>query len=340
VSAGVPTPDRRWYARLTTAILLAGLPVAAATARGVTPAHAAPDWASVRGAEPTPQFSLTVYPSRVDVPPGARRHTTVVRIKNGGSAAVPIQLAAAEFTQAADGTLTFQPPGSWSATSWVQTRPQHFTLQPGRTRKVHVKITIPDRPEPGERYVGLLFKAPPVRADHNILLQRSIAAKLFIAVPGTVTRRIDVGDLQAPTISAGGPVTLSVPVHNRGNVHHDYVRPHGLAARIGDRTLAFPDFTVLGNSTRMVSARWSDPPLFCRCRVSISVPDGTGKTITRQATITVLPVREAAGALIAALGLLLLLRAGRRYYHLALTKARREGYQDALDLRDDHSQDG
>jgi hypothetical protein len=312
-------------------ILLAG-PLGGAAAQAD---EAVPAGASAPGGESPPQFSLTVYPSRVDLPRDTRHHTTVVRIKNGGTAAVPIQTAAAELTQAPDGTLTFHPSEPWSAASWVHARPQHFTLRPGRTREVHVEITVPDRPEPGERYVGLLFKAPPVPTGPNILIQRSIAAKLFIAVPGTLTRRIEAGPLQAPAISAGGPITLSVPVHNRGNVHHDYVHPHGLAARIGGRTLAFPDFTVLGGATRVVSAQWTDPPLFCLCRVSISVPDGGGEAVTLQATITVLPVREAAGTLIAALGLLLLLRAGRGYHRRALARARRQGYQDALGQCDD-----
>ncbi|WP_127934123.1 hypothetical protein [Nonomuraea polychroma] len=72
-----------------------------------------------------------------------------MHIKNGGSAAASIEMGAAEFTQDSDGTLTFHPAGSWSAASWVQTRPQHFTLEPGRTRKVRVQITVPRPPGTG-----------------------------------------------------------------------------------------------------------------------------------------------------------------------------------------------
>ncbi|MEQ4716652.1 hypothetical protein [Nonomuraea sp. B19D2] len=322
----------RRYAHLATAILLAAGPVAATRGLAAAPAYAAPERASAH--EPDPQFSLTVYPSRVDVPPGAGRHATVVHIKNGGNAAVPIQMSAAEFTQAPDGTLTFQPPGSWSATSWVHTRPQHFTLPRGRTRKVHVQITIPDRPEPGERYVGLLFKTPAVPAAGNILLQRSIAAKLFISVPGTISRHIEVGQLQAPSLSIGGAISLSLPIHNRGNIHQDYVHPHGLSARIGEQTLRFADFTVLAGSTRLVTAEWPDPPLLCLCQATISVPDGTGKTITRQVPITIVPLRETAGLLLAAAGLLLVLQASRRRHRTALARARQQGYHDALNQDD------
>ncbi|WP_127934124.1 hypothetical protein [Nonomuraea polychroma] len=116
-----------------------------------------------------------------------------------------------------------------------------------------------------------------MQAAENVLLERSIAAKLLISVPGTVTRDIDLGDLQAPKITSGGPVVLSLPVHNRGNVHQDYVRPHGLVTQVGEKKLAFPDFTVLGTSTRVVTAEWTDPPLLCLCRASISVSTETGR---------------------------------------------------------------
>ncbi|MGH3341350.1 MAG: hypothetical protein ACRDPK_00395 [Carbonactinosporaceae bacterium] len=157
-----------------------------------------------------------------------------------------------------------------------------------------------------------------------------MASELFVKVPGPITHEIALGPLDAPPFTFGGSVPLALSVRNRGNVHEDYTRPHALVARADGRRITFPDFTVLGGSTRIVEAEWVDPPLLCVCEASVRTGDGRGHAITRQARVVIVPFREIIGVLIAALGLVLLTRGGRRFHRSRLDSARREGYELAL----------
>src|SRR5205823_5131499 len=143
--------------------------------------------------------------------------------------------------------------------------PASFDLAAGEVQPVRVVVSVPPDPEPGERYVGLLFRVPAPQSGASVAISGSIGAELLIQVPGTVTRKASLGALHAPFFADGGPVRFDLTVRDSGNVHRDYIRPHNLVALAHGDVVAFPDFTVLRDSTRIIQAEWPDPPLICIC---------------------------------------------------------------------------
>jgi len=145
-------------------------------------------------------------------------------------------------------------------------QPVSFDLTPGHTIPVTVTVSVPPRHEPGERYVGIIFRVPAEHASANIAVSGAVGIQILVNVPGEVIRSIGVGPLTAPRFSDGGPVRLRLTIRNLGNVHRDYVEPDNLAATIvGKTNVSFGDFTVLGASSRVVETEWVNPPLLCIC---------------------------------------------------------------------------
>ena len=68
-----------------------------------------------------------------------------------------------------------------------------------------------------------------------------------------------------------GPATFELTVDNRGNVHRRFEEGTQLLASDGDAEFPFENFTVLGDSTRVVQAVWPDPPLLCWCTVDVAI---------------------------------------------------------------------
>lgn len=279
-------------------------------------------------------FSLTLSPTRLVVKPGASPKRGTFTVANTGSRPLHVDLSLREFSQAPNGQVTFTRPGPLSAASWVTLSETGLDLRPGERRPVRARIAVPADAEPGERQVGVLFKVPARRGRGNVSISGSVAAQLLIQVPGQVVRRTGLGALQLPTLSDGGPVQMRLEVHNRGNVHRDFIGPGArLVADAQGQRVPLPEFVVLRNSTRLIEAGWNDPPLACVCRVAVRTDDGQGHPLLATARVIVFPFRLTIGVIVAAVGLFLLLRSLRRRGHRReesrLEGARREAYERA-----------
>jgi hypothetical protein len=267
---------------------------------------------SARGQTP-PAFSLTVSPARLVVPVGQSEKEQIFDVSNSGSESIHVEVSVAEFSQRPNGQLAFAPATPLSAANWVLAGPLSFDLDPQEHQPVRVSISLPPEPEPGERYVAVVFKVPPVAAGRNILVSRAIGAQLLIGVPGRAIHRIGLGPLDAPWWADGGPIRFKVGVTNLGNFHRDFIHPDNLVALVGgEQSIDLPDFTVLGSSKRIIDAQWTNPPLFCICKIRVDSDDGQGGRVHAEATIIILPLRLFLGLLLAAVGLFLLTRRSRR----------------------------
>ncbi|MGW7368008.1 hypothetical protein ACWGI8_32445 [Streptomyces sp. NPDC054841] len=100
-----------------------------------------------------------------------------MNLVNGASTPVNIQVEPSQFTQEPSGEITFRPPGPVSAASWVTVTPSRLRLGPRETRKVTVDVSVPDRPEPGERYIAILFKTPPRQMSRNVQVVGAVASQ-------------------------------------------------------------------------------------------------------------------------------------------------------------------
>lgn len=281
---------------------------------------------------PPPPFSLTVSPARLVVPAGATVIDRTVTVANTGSEAQLVAVTNSAFSQAPDGAISFSDRAPYSAASWVAATPTAMDLSPGERQPVRLHIVIPSDPEPGEHQVGVIFLVRAGGDDRNVALNRGVAVELLIVVPGAVDRRIGLGRLQAPRLADGGPVRVSLPIYNRGNVHRDYIGRARLVADAAGARAPFPDFTVLRDSTRVVSTHWT-PPFACVCHLRVVTDDGRGHRLMATATVVVFPFRLTIGLAALIFGLALLSRSLRRRSRGAVqarvAAARQEAYEQA-----------
>jgi hypothetical protein len=297
------------------ALLLAGAPVGAA--------------AEEEG------FSLSVSPARTVARVVDGRAEENFRVANGGTDPLRVEVVVGTFAQRATGAVVFGPGGPSSAASWVRVSPPAFELAPGRTQPVSVSVAVPQRLEPGDHQIGITFVVPAADpAAGTVALNRGIGAQLLVPVPGEVVRHVEVVDLDVPGLADGGPVPVRATVRNHGNVHHDFAGRERLRARAGGDDVPFGDFAVLRESARVVTTDWHDPPLFCVCRVSVTVDDGRGGTTTATARVVVLPLRLIAALLLIGVGGGLVVRERRRRRRLwmerQLEELRRQAREDAV----------
>ncbi len=265
-----------------------------------------------RGA-PVPGFSFQVSPTRLVIPAGTDSATQKFLVTNGGRLPFTVNVQKADFTASEDGALNFKPNAPYAASSWAQITPTHFLIKPGTSQNVTFRINRPDRAEPGDHQLALIFKVPAGRNAANIRINRGIATPVFMAVPGSADRTVEVARLRAPGFATHGPIYFSTRVHDVGTVHRDFRGKGKMHVEVGGRRVAFPDFTVLRDSAREVTARWN-PPLMCVCHATLSVPGSDGKASPPTIRIIVFPVQLAATLLGVLLILLLLGWFVRRRY--------------------------
>jgi hypothetical protein len=296
-------------------------------------------WVQVPGpvarAAPTPDFSLEVTPTRLVIPPAASSAARRFQVINAGRKPFTVTVQKADFTAGEDGALHFRPDAPYAAASWVQVTPTHFVVTPGATADVTFRVSMPDRAEPGDHQLALIFKVPAGRNAANIRINRGIATPVFIAVPGPISRSVEISRLRAPGFALHGPVLFSTRVHDIGTVHRDFRGKGRLRVDVGGSRVSFPDFTVLRDATREVTARWN-PPLMCVCHATLSVPGSDGTRSTAAVRIIIFPLHLLAILLGGLLALLLLGWFVRRRYRTKVLAAASALRMDQGADEDDH----
>lgn len=324
--------DRRLRAGLVGLCVLAlagtqpGLAVAAPTASptaGATPSAGSTPSADPAGSvRPSPStstsyqltpdaFALTVSPARLTVGQDALGEAQQMTVVNRGQEPVTVTVQKRNFTAGADGALSYRPDAPYGAADWIDVSPGQMTLEPGGSRQVRTTIRVPERPEPGDHQVALVFLTPPAGSG-NIRVNRGIGTPVYITVPGPVDDSVRLNGLSGPRWSWHGQPTLTADLTSTGTVHRDFRGPTALSVGTPQHQSRFADFTISRGADRVVSTTW-DAPLVCVCRPSISVANGDEPAQTASARVVVLPWWLAAGVLaVALLALLLGIRARRR----------------------------
>ena len=258
-------------------------------------------------------FSLTVSPTRLSIAAteiGARHEVLVV---NRGTTPITVDVQKRNFTSNASGALTYSASAPYAAAAWLAVSPAKFVIQPGTSQSVTATVTMPVDPEPGDHQVALVFLVPAGVSSSNVRINRGVAAPVYITVPGPVDTSVRVDGLRAAGFSTGGSVPVSAVVHNVGTVHRDFrgASPMMLSGTGG--ATAFPDFTVLRDSTREMTTQFR-PPLMCICHTQIFVRNADGITESASMRIIVFPVIPAVAIVAALLLAALLIVVMRRRY--------------------------
>lgn len=261
----------------------------------------------------TSRFSLTISPTRLDVGAAENAVTQRVHVVNGGVNPVAVRVQKQNFTGSPNGAMNFQAAAPYSASSWLTVTPTSFTLAPGATQIVSAAISVPASPEPGDHEVALVFLVPAGKTTANIKINRGIAIPAYITVPGVTSDMTSPDDVTAPGFATGGPVTISAQVHDSGTVHRNFRGATPLRLTGAGTAAAFPDFTVMRDSTRNVSTTWS-PPFMCICHPTVSIVDANGVVRSASVRVIVFPLGLFAIAITGLLVLAIAIRVTRRRY--------------------------
>jgi hypothetical protein len=231
-------------------------------------------------------------------------------VTDNGRLPVDLVVQVSDFVAGRTGTMILQRSSASSATNWLTVSPNRLHLASGQRQRVTFRVKVSGHPEPGDHQVALLFFVPAAQDGPNIRLSRAIGTPIYITAPGVVNSATHLGDLRAPGFAMHGPISIAATVIDTGNVHRDFRRPAPLDVRVAGRTVPFPDFTVLRDSTREIAVKWANPPLMCICHATVAIPVPGGVSV-RTVRIVIFPVDTAGyvlGGLVALLGLGLLAR--------------------------------
>ena len=250
------------------------------------------------------EIALRLSPAVLEVPHEAGSSHHELRVDNLGTRPVQVITQLDEFTVTEDGITQFLGPEDASATSWASLDVESFELAPSDRRDVVLTVDVPDDAEPGERYLSVIFVVPGDEdGDGNISVTHRVAVKLFIEVPGQRIEHLELGELDGPRLIDAGPAAFELTVHNHGNVHRRFEEDGRLLATRDNTSFPFENFTVLGDSTRVVEATWTDPPLLCWCTVDVEIDDGRGNLLTASTQVIAFPLRFSLALLVLTVGL-------------------------------------
>lgn len=230
---------------------------------------------------------------------------------NRGEQPLAVTMDKRNFLARPDGSLDYEKAAPFGAESWLSISPMTFVVQPGATQLVTATIKPPDQTEPGDHQAAVVFMVPAGRTAENIKINRGVATPVYVTVPGPTDDTVVLTHFSGPTFTAGGDVSLSVSVENRGTVHRDFRGPTAIAVHASGKPASFPDFTVPRGATRDTSTTWR-PPLACICHPSVAFTNADGALQTSTIRVVVFPWPTALGVLAAVLVVLLLLRLRRR----------------------------
>jgi hypothetical protein len=190
--------------------------------------------------------------------------------------------------------------------------PRRLDLRSGESALVDVTFDVPDKREPGDHQVALVFLAPSVRSPGNIQVNRGIGAPVYVTVPGPVDDSVRLDDLSAPGwLWRGHAPTVTASLSSTGTVHRDFRGDTALAVGTPGHSGHFGDFTVSRGARRVVSTTW-DAPLVCVCHPSVTVTNEDGVVQTLSTRVVVLPWWALAGVSLLALGTAFVLLRRRR----------------------------
>ena len=195
------------------------------------------------------QISFTVSPliQELTVSPGVTRDFRLtVFAGHSKQPEMHFLVYPADFRLNRDGKIDFFEPGSIkrSAGSWIKIDPAEFTMKPGETKDVKVKLTVP-RNVSGGYYTAILVQLlPEIPPEMKIGTVRTwrMASILELTVTGWKKPRVQVSisNLKVESSSEEKGLTFVVTVENKGDVHTRGEGNLAITTREGRRIAELP----------------------------------------------------------------------------------------------------
>ena len=161
----------------------------------------------------------------VEVPGGGYR-SSVITINNQHDEPVQVAGYIKGLQYQPDGEMRIVEPGTVerSCADWITVQPAKFKLSPGESKKIMLKLRIPDGAD-GGHYGKLVFETSPLSANASQLEpEKSLGSTLMVIVPGTSRIKGSITDFGTAPVEDGKPTEFTIGFNNTGNMH---VRPTG-----------------------------------------------------------------------------------------------------------------
>lgn len=241
-------------------------------------------------AEQPPRISIAVSPARLALGPDEIGTPSEFTVLNRGDHPVRVSIDKRDLSPVPDGSLRFPPHSPFSAREWVAVSPSEIEIDPGQRRTVTVEVSLPEPHVPGDHHVALLFIGHAERGTGNIRANSGVGVPIYVRAPGPVRESLELTGFRAPGFAVTGPIRFTASLRNTGTVHRDFREDDALVLDAAGRSVEFPGFAVLRDASRVVTAEWRDPPLFCVCQVRLAVPVPDGEPLVGSATVIIVPL--------------------------------------------------
>lgn len=170
----------------------------------------------------------------------------------------------------------------FNASDWLHIDQPDFILQPKQGRDVRITVTPPPNAEPGGHYSTVYF-TPLSQLDpqkgSTLYLGSKVGTLLLLVVKGDIIQKASITALDAPLVAQQGPATLSVNLHNSGNVH---LTPHGHIMIVDMwgrevRRLPLPPTLLLPKTQKSIPLQWDTRGQFGMFRAQAIVTYGSAQ---------------------------------------------------------------
>jgi hypothetical protein len=243
-----------------------------------------------------PVISIGVAPSKIqaNLVPG-QLYRTDLDVYNKGGGPLVLDVYLQDYTISADSAVVFQPAGSRapSAAPWATLGKSVLRMPPHGHAQVDLTVRVPKDAALGTHTLAIVFRSRQVKTDGNVHYRPAVASLMAAGVEnrdGTglvlrgqvVTRSVDVSWLSLRDVWNANDhvgalvdwlihptVTAHVEVRNTGNTFFNIIKggtdfQTDLALGAGSGRAAAPTYTILPNSVRTLTMRWTGAPGFAK----------------------------------------------------------------------------
>jgi hypothetical protein len=146
---------------------------------------------------------------------------TTVRVVNGGSSTVDVDVSRAGFGLDLRGRPRIVSRGaSRSGSSWLSVRPLAFALRPGTGTDITIAARVPQRAEPGDHDALVLLTAR-ARPRTGLVVRMRLGIVVDVRAPGRIVHRLV--PLRLDLRRVGRARAFELLVANTGNVAEELV---------------------------------------------------------------------------------------------------------------------
>lgn len=188
-------------------------------------------WSTPALADGTDDLRWTVQPDggtrpqfTFDQAPGSTVQDTVT-VTNLSGRPLTFAVYATDAATTSDGAFSLLPASGrpTDAGAWISLSGSSRTVEPGRQATIPFTLAVPPNATPGDHAAGIIASVAAPEQGGTVLVDRRVAARVYLRVPGTLNPVIRLEDVHTtydnpPAPFARGPMTVTYRVRNTGNV--------------------------------------------------------------------------------------------------------------------------